>query len=83
MGTMITSGHNLNDENMWATFKDRFLEDFKDTSEKEDALTKLMGLQIKGDNLNTYTTSFNDLKELASFEDDALGMIIAYQCGLK
>ena len=42
-----------------------------------------MGLQMKGDDLNTYTTSFNNLKELASFEDDALGIIIAYQHGLK
>jgi hypothetical protein len=33
---------------------------------------------MKGDDLDTYTTSFNDLKELARFEDDALGMIIAY-----
>jgi hypothetical protein len=80
---MITSGHNLNDENMWTAFKDRFLEDFKDMSKKEDALTKLMGLQMKGDDLDTYTTSFNDLKELAGFEDDALGTIIAYRWGLK
>jgi Retrotransposon gag protein len=80
---MITSGHNPNDENMWATFKDQFLEDFKDTSKKEDALTKLIGLQMKGDDLDTYTTSFNDLKELAGFEDNALGTIIAYQHGLK
>jgi Retrotransposon gag protein len=80
---MIASGHNPNDENMWTAFKDQFLEDFKDTSKKEDALTKLMGLQMKGDDLNTYTTSFNDLKELAGFEDDALGTIIAYRRGLK
>ena len=80
---MIASGHNPNDENMWTAFKDWFLEDFKDTSEKEDALTKLMSLQMKGDDLDTYTTSFNDLKKLAGFEDDALGTIIAYRRGLK
>ena len=53
---------------------------------QEDALwplTKLMRLQMKGDNLNTYTTSFNDLKEVAGFKDDALGIIIAYRQGLK
>jgi hypothetical protein len=83
VGTMIVSGYNPNDENMWTAFKDQFLEDFKDMSKKEDALTKLMGLQMKGDNLDTYTTSFNDLKELAGFEDNALGMTIAYQRGLK
>ena len=83
VGTMIASGHNPNDKNMWTAFKDRFLEDFKDTSEKEDALTKFMGSQMKGDDLDTYTTSFNDSKELASFKDDALGMIIAYRHGLK
>ena len=47
VGTMTASGHNLNDESMWAMFKDRFLKDFKDMSEKKDALTKLMGLQMK------------------------------------
>jgi hypothetical protein len=42
-----------------------------------------MGLQMKGDDLDTYTTSFNDLKELAGFKDNALGTIIAYRRGLK
>jgi hypothetical protein len=64
-------------------FKDQFLEDFKDTSKKEDAFTKLMGLQMKGDDLDTYTTSFNNLKELVGFENDTLGIIITYQHGLK
>jgi hypothetical protein len=75
---MIVSRHNLNNKNMWTVFKDWFLKDFKDTSKKEDALTKLIELQIKGDDCNTYTTSFNDLKELAGFKDNALGIIITY-----
>jgi hypothetical protein len=42
-----------------------------------------MGLQMKGDNLDMYTTTFNNLKGLASFKDDGLGMIIACHHGLK
>jgi hypothetical protein len=42
-----------------------------------------MNLRMQGDDLDTYTTMFNDVMSLAGFEEDALGMIVAYQRGLK
>jgi Zinc knuckle len=36
-----------------------------------------------GDNLDDYTTTFNDLLEEAGFEADAQGTIIQYHAGLK
>jgi hypothetical protein len=50
---------------------------------KEDALHKLMNLRMQGDDLDTYTTTFNNVMSLAGFEEDALGMIVTYRCGLK
>jgi hypothetical protein len=42
-----------------------------------------MNLQMQGDDLDTYTTTFNNVMSLAGFEKDALGTIVAYRCGLK
>jgi hypothetical protein len=42
-----------------------------------------MNLRMQGDNLDMYTTMFNDVMSLAGFEEDALGTIVAYQHGLK
>jgi hypothetical protein len=33
---------------------------------------------MQGDDLNTYTTTFNDIMSLAGFKEDALRMIVAY-----
>jgi hypothetical protein len=42
-----------------------------------------MNLWMQGDDLDTYTTMFNDVMSLAGFKEDALGTIVAYWRGLK
>jgi Retrotransposon gag protein len=84
LGRSIMAGNiNPDEERLWTEFRDRFHKDFQDTAVKEDALHKLMNLQMQGDDLDTYTTMFNDVMSLAGFKEDALRMIVAYQHGLK
>jgi hypothetical protein len=79
LGRSIVAGNaNPDAEILWIEFWDQFQEDFQDTTVKEDALHKLMNLQMQGDDLDTYTTMFNDVMSLASFEEDALGTIVTY-----
>jgi Zinc knuckle len=72
-----------NDLDLWVGFKQRFLEDFRDAAAKEDALTKFTKLWMVGDDLDDYTTSFNELLKEAGFEADAQGTIIQYRASLK
>jgi Retrotransposon gag protein len=84
LGRSIAAGNiNPDAEILWTEFQDRFHEDFQDTAVKEDTLHKLMNLWMQGDDLDTYTTTFNDIMSLTGFKEDALGTIVAYQCGLK
>jgi hypothetical protein len=83
LGTYLDNGEDPNDLDLWVGFKQRFLNDFQDAAAKEDALTKFMKLQMIGDKLDEYTTTFNDLLEEAGFEPDAQGTIIQYHAGLK
>jgi Retrotransposon gag protein len=79
LGRSIAAGNvNPDEERLWTEFRNRFHEDFQDTAVKEDALHKLMNLRMQGDDLDTYTTTFNDVMSLAGFEEDALGTIVAY-----
>jgi hypothetical protein len=83
LGGYLDRGGDPNDLDLWVGFKQRFLEDFRDAAAKEDALTKFTKLQMVGDDLDEYTTSFNDLLEEAGFEANAQGTIIQYRAGLK
>jgi Zinc knuckle len=83
LGGYLDHGGDPNDLDLWVGFKQRFLEDFRDATAKEDALTKFVKLRMVGDELDDYTTSFNDLLEEAGFEADAQGTIIQYCAGLK
>jgi hypothetical protein len=79
LGRSITVGNiNPDAKILWTEFWDQFHEDFQDMAIKEDALHKLMNLRMQGDNLDTYTTMFNNVMSLASFKEDTLRTIVAY-----
>jgi Retrotransposon gag protein len=81
--SIMAGNVNPDTEILWTEFRDRFHKDFQDTAVKKDALHKLMNLCMQGDDLNTYTMTFNDIMSLAGFEKDTLRTIIAYRRGLK
>ena len=57
----IANGVAENDEALWNTFEQHFQSAFIDTTKKEDALTTMLALQMKGDDLNTYLATFEHL----------------------
>jgi Retrotransposon gag protein/Zinc knuckle len=74
---------NLNDKHVWNTFIEEFTEAFTDTTRREQATLDLINIQMKGEDLDTYISTFHHLQERAGWELDAQGTILMFQWGLK
>ena len=79
----ITNGVAENDEALWNTFEQHFRSAFIDTTKKEDALTTMLALQMKGDDLDTYLATFEHLRQSAGWERDAQGTLLMLRRGLN
>jgi hypothetical protein len=54
---------NPNDEHMWNTFIEEFTDAFTDTTRREQATLDLINIQMKGEDLDTYISTFHHLRE--------------------
>jgi hypothetical protein len=55
---------------------------FKDVNTKDQAITELMNLQMTGDQLDMYNTTFNHLLQKCGWNHDEQGTMQLYQRGL-
>jgi Retrotransposon gag protein len=74
---------NPNDEHVWNMFIEEFTEAFTDTTRREQATLDLINIQMKGEDLDTYISTFHHLWERVGWEPDAQGMILMFRRGLK
>jgi Retrotransposon gag protein len=82
--TVVSNGTaNPNDEHMWNTFLEEFTDAFMDTTRREQATLDLINIQMKGEDLDTYISTFHHLREQAGWEPDAQGMMLMFRRGLK
>jgi hypothetical protein len=54
---------NPNDEHVWNTFLEEFTDAFTDTTRQEQATLDLINIQMKGEDLDTYISTFHHLRE--------------------
>jgi Retrotransposon gag protein len=71
------------DEHVWNTFIEEFTEAFMDTTRREQATLDLINIQMKGEDLDTYISTFYHLWERVGWELDAQGTILMFRQGLK
>jgi Retrotransposon gag protein len=74
---------NPNNEHVWNTFIEEFIEAFMDTTRREQDMLDLINIQIKGEDLDMYISTFHHLWEQAEWEPDAQGTILMFRRGLK
>jgi Retrotransposon gag protein len=74
---------NPNDEHVWNMFIEEFMEAFTDTTRREQAMLDLINIQMKGEDLDTYISTFHHLHERAGWEPDVQGTILMFRRGLK
>ena len=71
------------EEGLWTDFSHRFAAAFTDTAKAEEATTQLLKLKMDGEDLDSYTATFENLRARAGWERDAKGTIRLYRQGLK
>jgi Retrotransposon gag protein len=82
--TAVSNGTaNPNDKHMWNTFLKEFMDAFTDTTRQEQATLDLINIQMKGEDLDTYISTFYHLRERAGWEPDAQGTMLMFRRGLK
>jgi Retrotransposon gag protein len=82
--TAVSNGTaNPNDEHIWNTFIEEFTEAFMDTTRREQATLDLINIQMKGEDLDMYISTFHHLWERVGWEPDAQGTILMFWWGLK
>jgi Retrotransposon gag protein len=82
--TAVSNGTaNPNDEHVWNMFIKEFTEAFMDTTRWEQATLDLINIQMKGEDLDTYISTFHHLHEWVGWEPDAQGTILMFRRGLK
>ena len=59
-----------------------FLSAFIDTMSREDALSQLLTLKMKGTDLDTYISTFENLQLKAGWKKDMQGTLLLFCCGL-
>jgi len=59
-----------------------FLSAFVNTTSREDALSQLLSLKMKGTDLDTYILTFDNLQLKAGWEKDAQGTLLLFCRGL-
>jgi Retrotransposon gag protein len=74
---------NPNDEHVWNTFLEEFTDAFTDTTRREQATLDLINIQMKGEDLDTYISTFHHLRERAGWEPDAQETMLMFRRGLK
>jgi Retrotransposon gag protein/Zinc knuckle len=74
---------NPNDEHVWNMFIEEFTDAFTDTTRREQATLDLINIQMKGEDLDTYISTFHHLCKQAGWELDAQGTILMFRRGLK
>ena len=72
-----------NNEHVWNTFIEEFTDAFTDTTRREQATLDLINIQMKGEDLDTYISTFHHLRERAGWEPDAQGTMLMFRRGLK
>jgi Retrotransposon gag protein/Zinc knuckle len=82
--TAVSNGMaNPNDEHVWNMFLEEFTDAFTDTTRWEQATLDLINIQMKGEDLDTYISTFHHLRERAGWEPDAQGTMLMFRRGLK
>ena len=76
-------GHSLADEYLWRAFEKDFKSAYTNTMEKQDVYIKLKGLQMTGNDLDSYMTKHEELVRLAEWDLDGDGSIKVFHNGLK
>jgi hypothetical protein len=62
--TAVSNGTaNPNDEHVWNTFLEEFTDAFTDTTRQEQATLDLINIQMKGEDLDMYISTFHHLHE--------------------
>jgi Retrotransposon gag protein len=74
---------NPNDKHVWNMFIKEFTEAFMDTMRREQAMLDLINIQMKGEDLDMYISTFHHLCKRAGWEPDAQGTILMFRRGLK
>jgi hypothetical protein len=70
------------DPQIWDLFEQDMDRVFKDVNTKDQGITELMNLQMTGDQLNTYNTTFNQLLQKCGWNCDEQGTMQLYHRGL-
>ena len=61
LNEQLNQGQPETDKGLWNEFEVGFLSTFIDTMSREDALSQLLTLKMKGTDLNTYILTFENL----------------------
>jgi hypothetical protein len=70
------------DVRIWESFMEDMDRTFKDVNTKDQAITELMNLQMVGDQLDEYNTTFNHLLRKCGWNRDEQGTMQLYRRGL-
>ena len=60
--------NNRNDDALWDWFVAIFRAAWTDTTQSEEALTKLLAIKMQGGDLDTYIATFNHLRAAVEWE---------------
>ena len=63
--------NNRDDQDLWIWFVRVFRTAFTDTTQSEDALSKLLAIKMQGEDLDTYIATFDHLRDVAQWERDS------------
>ena len=78
-----TLGEDPQSESLWRNFWDDFIKAFTDTTQKQNAYTKLKNLKMEKDDLDTYIVTHENLVNLAEWDLEDNRSIEAFKNGLK
>jgi hypothetical protein len=70
------------DEDLWQWFVTAFRAAYTDTTQSEEALTKLLVLKMQNNDLDNYIAAFDTLRDAAGWEIDSQGTILLFRRGL-
>jgi hypothetical protein len=77
--TAVANGTaNPNDEHVWNTFLKEFTDAFTDTTRREQATLDLINIQMKGEDLDMYISTFYHLRERVGWEPDMQGTMLMF-----
>ena len=73
----------MTDETLWREFVADFTQAFTDTASSEQAYATLIDLQMKGEDIDDYITTFESLIVKAGWERAAQGLLEMFKQGLN